>query len=76
MIAAGSVIWAKEIGIVSILLINGNKIKVQNVALVLGCDSNLIFLGQLQKTGIIFYNDLTAMTLIRNGKVIIQAKRN
>lgn len=48
----------------------------QNVALAPEYDSNLISFGQLQETGIRFLDDLTAMTLMRNGKVIAQAKKD
>ena len=72
----GQVIWIKEIGNVSIALTNNNKIELQNVALAPGGDSNLIFLGQLRETEITFYDDPTAMTLMRNGKIIAQAKRD
>ncbi len=76
MTAAGQVIRTEEIGTVSIPLANGNKIDLQNVALAPGCDSNLISLGQLRETGITFHDNPTEMTLMRNGKVIAQAKRD
>ena len=76
MTAAGQVIRTEEIGTVSIPLADGSKIELQNVALAPGCDSNLISLGQLRETGITFHDDPTAMTLMRNGKIIAQAKRD
>lgn len=59
-----------------ILLANGSKIDLQNVAVTSRCDSNLISLSQLQETGITFYDDPRAMTLMRNGKVIAKAKKD
>lgn len=52
-----------------------NKIKLYNIALALECDFNLISFGQFYKNGIIYYNNLIAMTLIRNRKIIPKAKR-
>ena len=66
----------EEIGTVSIPLADGSKIELQNIALAPGCDSNLISLGQLRETEITFYDNPTAMTLMRNGKIIAQAKRD
>ena len=76
MTAVGQLIRTEEIGTVSIPLTDGSEIELQNVALAPGCDSNLIFLGQLRETGITFYDNLTVMTLMRNGKIIAQAKRD
>ena len=45
--AAGQVIQTKEIGTVSIPLVDGTTIKLQNIVLIFGYDSNLISLGQL-----------------------------
>lgn len=74
--AAGQIIRTEEIGTVSISLADGSKIELQNVVLAPGCDSNLISLGQLRETGITFHDNPTAMTLMRNGKIIAQARRN
>lgn len=73
--AAEDVIWTKEIGTISIPLANRNNIELHNVALAPGCDSNLISLSQLQETGIIYHNDLIAIKLIKQGKVIAQVKK-
>lgn len=62
--AAGQVIRIKEIGNVLILLIDRNNIKLKNIVLAPECNSNIILLGQLQETGITYYNNPTAMTLI------------
>lgn len=74
--AAGQVIQTKEIGTVLIPLVGGNNIELHNVALAPGCNSNLISLRQLRESGITYYNDPAAMTLMRNGEVIARAKRD
>ena len=74
--AAGQVIETEEIGIVSILLADGTTIKLHNVALAPGCDSNLILLGQLRESGITYHNDPSLMTLIRGNKTIARAKKS
>lgn len=71
----GQVICTKEISTIFIPLTDGNNIELYNVALALGYDSNLISLGQLQKTGITYYNNSMAMILMKQKKVIVQAKR-
>lgn len=73
--AAGQVIRTEEIGTVSIPLSGGTAIKLHNVALAPNCDSNLISLGQLRESGIRYHDNPTAMTLMRNGKIIAHAKR-
>lgn len=73
--AAGQVIQIEEIGTVSIQLADGNSIKLYNIALALGCDSNLISLGQLQETGITYHDSPSAMTLMQQEKIIAHAKR-
>ncbi len=75
MTTVEQVIRIEEIGNVSIPLTDGNNIKLKNVALAPGCDSNLISLGQLQETRIIYHDNPIAMTLIQQGRVIAHAKR-
>lgn len=60
----------------SIPFADGCKIKLQNVALVLECDMSLMFFGQFREIKITFHNEPTAMTLIKNGKIIAQAKKD
>lgn len=62
---ARQVIQIEEIGMVSILFINNNNIKLYIVTLALGYNSNLISLGQLREIGILYYNSLIAMTLMQ-----------
>lgn len=76
MTAAGQLIRSKEIGTVSIPLSDGTTIELHNVALAPECDSNLVSLGQLRESNITYHDSPTAMTLMRKGKVIAQAKRN
>ena len=76
VIAAGQVIWTEKIGIISIPLADGSTIELHNVALAPGCNSNLIFLGQLQESGITYHDNLVAMTLMKDGKVIAHARKN
>ena len=74
--ADGQVIQTEKIGTVSIPLTDGTTIELQNVTLALGCDSNLISLGQLRESGITYHNDPDSMTLMKNGSIIARAKRN
>lgn len=47
MMATSQVMWIEEIDIVSILLVGGTMIELQNMALTPECNSNLISLSQL-----------------------------
>lgn len=76
MTITGQVIRANEIGTISIPASDGSIIELQNIALAPECDSNLIFLGPLKETGISFYNNLIAITLMRDEKVIAYVRRN
>ncbi len=58
----------------TIPLANGD-IELHNIALAPEWDSNLILLGQLQETGITYYDNSATMTLMRYGKVIAYAKQ-
>lgn len=73
--AKGQVIHTKNISTFSIPLVDGNNIRLHNIALAPGCDSNLISLSQLQETGITYHDNSRAMTLMKKRKVIAQAKR-
>lgn len=72
---AGQIIQTKEIDTVSIPLAESNMIKLHNVALVPGYNSNLISLDQLRESGITYHDNLTTMTLMKDGKIIVEAKR-
>ncbi len=74
--AVGQIIQTKEIGIVLISFARGDHIKLYNITLVPRCNSNLISVGQLCKSGITYYNNSITMILISNGKVIIQIKKD
>ncbi len=75
MTAARQVIQIEEIGNVLIPLVDGNNIKLKNVALAPEYNSNLISLGQLRETRITYHNNPTVMTLMQQGRVIIYAKK-
>lgn len=66
----------KEIGTILILFIRRDNIKLHNVALAFGYDSHLISLGQFHESGIIYHNNLIAMILMKNRKIIAQVKKN
>lgn len=51
-------------------------IELHNVALAPDCNSNLISLGQLRESGIMFHDDPTTMTLTRGGNIIAHAMRS
>ena len=73
--AKGQIIYTKKIGTFLIILIGDNTIKLHNITLALGCDSHLISLGQLGKSGITYHDNLTTMTLIKDRKVIAEVKK-
>ncbi len=72
--AARQVIQIEEIGTMIIPLVDGN-IELYNIVLAPRCNSNLISLGQLQETRIIYHDNPATMTLMQYGKVIAHAKR-
>lgn len=59
----------------SISLADINNIELYNVALALGYNSKLIFFKKLRKNKIINHNNLIAMVLMKNKKVIAKIKR-
>lgn len=74
MTATGQIIQTEEVETVPILLVT-KRIELYNLALIASCNSNLILLGQLRKSGITYHNSPKAMTMIRNRKVIAHAKK-
>lgn len=76
MTVVGQIIQTEKIDTLSIPLVNGSKIELQNVALAPKCDSNLIFLGQLWETKITFHDNPTAITSMKNRKIIAKTKRD
>ena len=56
-------------------MVGGNTIELHNVALVPGYNSNLISFSQLRKSRIIYHNNPTTMTLMKDEKVIVEAKK-
>lgn len=60
----------------SIPLVDGTIIELQNVALALRCNSNLILLDKLQEIAITYHNDPSSMTLMRGNKTIARTKKS
>lgn len=73
--AAGQILRTNQIGTVAIPLATGTTIELHNVAFAPQCDSNLISLGQLRESGITYHDNPTEMTLMKDGQVIANAKR-
>lgn len=76
VIAAGQVIRTKNISTVLILLTGRDNIKLHNVALAPSCDSNLISIRQLRRSGITYHDNFAAMTLMKNGEIIARIRRD
>lgn len=57
------------------LLLGWKIIELYNVAYALAYDLNFTSLSQLCKNGILFYNDLIMITLMRKRKIITHVKR-
>lgn len=66
----------EEIGTLSILLTDSNNIKLYNIALAPSYNSNLISFGHLQKSEIIYHNNLAIMILMRNKEIIAYIRGN
>lgn len=74
--ARGQILRAESIGTIAIPLANGSSIELRNVVYAPDCDSNLISLGQLRDSGIKYIDDNEAMTFVRSGRIIAQARRD
>lgn len=75
MTVTSQIICIKKIVIISISLTNSNIFKLQNLVLILSYNFNFILFGQLWESRIIYCNDLTVITLIKNGKLIVLIKK-
>lgn len=75
IIAVGQIIQTEKIGTMTIPLAESSTIELHNIVLALGCNFNLILMGQICKSGILYHNNPTIMILMRNRKIIIEAKR-
>ena len=75
VIAVEQVIKIEKIGIISILLAKSNIIELHIIILAPKYNFNLISLSQLCKNRIKYYDNLMIITLIKNRKVITEAKR-
>lgn len=65
--AGGQMIQSEGVGMVKILLVDGSSIKLEGVALVPDCESNLISLGQLRESKTSYHENSTPMMLMQNG---------
>ena len=72
--AGGQILWAERIGTIAIPLADGSLLKLRNVAYAPNCDSNLISLGQLRDSNIVYVNNAEAMTLMQSGQPIAHAR--
>ena len=73
--AGGDIIRSKQVGTVIPPLENGLQLTLCNVAYALECDSNLISLGQLQETGILYHDHPKCIVLKQEGSIIGSATR-
>ena len=64
------IIYFHEVDILIIFLSNNKSINLFNIVFVLEYKSNLIFFGQLRKTGFTYQNKSIRMSLIRKGKIV------
>lgn len=62
--AGGQVIWLEGVRTVRIALADGASIKLEGVALVSECKSNLILLGQLRDNRITYHDKNSSMLLM------------
>lgn len=69
------VICIKKIDTTILLVTNDNNVKIYNISPISGCNSTLISSGRLRKTRIIFQKNHAAMKLMKQKKVITQAKK-
>lgn len=76
IITTRQIIQIEEIDIMSIPLADGNNIELYNITLVLRYNSNLIFFKQFRKNKIMNYDNLIAIVLMKNKKVITRIKKD
>lgn len=76
--AGKNIFKSNQVRIVTFSLKNSSELTFSNIAYALECDSNLISLGPLQKTGISYHNELKYMILKQGGKTIglVTRKKN
>lgn len=72
----GQILQAESIGTIAIPLTDRSSLKLRNVAYAPDCDSNLISLGQLHDSNIVYIDNTKAMTLMQSGQPIAHARRN
>lgn len=74
--AGGQILQAESIGTIAIPLADGSSLKLRNVAYAPDCDSNLISLGQLCDSNIVYVDNAKAMTLMQSGQPIAHTRRD
>ena len=74
MLAASQVIQTKEVIIISIFLLT-RRIKLNNINLFPDCNLKLILLNQLREKRTTYHNNSKLMILMKNGKLIANAKK-
>ena len=75
MTTGGTIIRSNQVGIIILPLINGIQLTLSNVTFAPEYDSNLISLGELRETDILYYNYLEQILLKQVGKTIGSATR-
>lgn len=76
IIAGGQTLCAKSIRTIAIPLDDGSSIRLKGVAYAPKCDSNLISLGQLRNSNIIYVDNPNTMTLIQGDQAIAHTRRD
>ena len=61
--AGGTIIRSSQVGTITFSIENGLQLMLSNVAFIPECDSNLISLGQLRETGILYHDYPEQMVL-------------
>ena len=74
--AGSQILRAESIRTIIISLADRSSLKLRNVAYAPDCDSNLISLGQLCDSNIVYVNNAEAMTLMQSGQPIAHARRD
>lgn len=60
-------VQSEGVGTAKILLVDGSSIKLEGVAFVPDCESNLVSFGQLRESQTMYPENSTSMMLMQNG---------
>jgi hypothetical protein len=74
--ASGHVITSEETGTIVLPLASGKNFEIHGVAYIPKCDSNLLSLGQLRRSGVTYHDREHHMLLKQNGTVVASARRD